>query len=155
MSATTIKLDTKRLDAITRGLKKNVDEVLTDFAFQIEGEAKMLAPVDTSALKNSIYVVSKEGDGYAAASSAAKAMAAGRGKSVETAPHPYPNGQVIARVGPCVDYAAAVEMGHLTKAFTKSQGCQRFVAAQPYLMPAVEIVSRRFNDPNKWKEVFI
>jgi HK97 gp10 family phage protein len=50
-----IKLDTKRLDEIARKLDTNADGALRKISAQVEGLAKTLAPVDTSALRNSIH----------------------------------------------------------------------------------------------------
>ena len=50
-----IKLDTKRLDEIARKLGTNADSAVKSIAFQIEGIAKTLAPVDTGALKGSLH----------------------------------------------------------------------------------------------------
>ena len=44
------------------------------------------------------------------------------------------------------DYGIHVEFGHLTKPFRKSYGVQRFVAAKPFLRPAVEVVRRHLAD---------
>jgi HK97 gp10 family phage protein len=54
------KLDTRVLDAIARDLDKNSDQVLASVAFQVEAEAKVRAPVDTGALKNSIHTEKKK-----------------------------------------------------------------------------------------------
>ena len=56
----TTKLDTRVLDAIAKGLDKNSDQVLASVAFQVEAEAKVRAPVDTGALKNSIHTEKKK-----------------------------------------------------------------------------------------------
>ena len=50
-----IKLDTRRLDEIAARLDTNTDGALKSIAFQVEGIAKTLAPVDTGALRNSIH----------------------------------------------------------------------------------------------------
>lgn len=50
-----IKLNTQILDAIMRDLDFNTDQVLSSIAFQVEAQAKPLAPVDTGALVNSIH----------------------------------------------------------------------------------------------------
>jgi HK97 gp10 family phage protein len=54
MANVVIKLDTKELDKIAKGLDKNCDDVIGILAHQLEGYAKTNAPVDTGALKNSI-----------------------------------------------------------------------------------------------------
>ena len=106
-------------------------------AFEIESEAKQLAPVDTSALRNSIYTVTQDEDNYASASAAAK----GKRGDIQTEAHPSPTGNIIANVGPCVEYAEYVELGTSR------------MAAQPYLTPAVEKVAQKYNDGSAWKEL--
>ena len=54
-----IKLDTAALDKFAAGLGMNIDQALSATAFQVEGVAKTLAPVDTSALRNSINTEKK------------------------------------------------------------------------------------------------
>jgi phage gpG-like protein len=145
---TTVKLDTRELDRIMKNLSINRDQMIRKIAFEVEAQAKQNAPVDTSAMRNSIYTVTAQQDGYGAAMAAAK----GQNPEVETTPHPKPkNG--AAHVGPSVEYAAAVELGHLTKPFRKTYGAQRFVAAQPFLVPAVEQVGAKYNDGSKWQEL--
>lgn len=59
-----VKLDTSVLDAIARDLDTNTDNVLKSIAFQVEAQAKPLAPVDTGALVNSINTENKEKNLY-------------------------------------------------------------------------------------------
>lgn len=140
---TVIKLDTEILDRLCKTLNKRKEDILRGVAFDVENEAKQLAPYDTTALKNSIYTVTKNEDGYAEAAGAAMGeMWKKKARIVETERHPKPDGNVVARVGPCVEYAAYVELGTSR------------MAGQPYLVPAVEHVSQRFNDPAFWKELF-
>lgn len=54
MTTVKIKLDTRELDKIAKGMDKNTDDVIGILANQLEGYAKVKAPVDTGALKNSI-----------------------------------------------------------------------------------------------------
>jgi HK97 gp10 family phage protein len=58
------KLDTRMLDAIAAKLDMNTDKVLQSVAFQVEAEAKIRAPVDTGALKNSIHTERKKAGLY-------------------------------------------------------------------------------------------
>ncbi len=51
---TDIVLDTAKLDQIMAGLNFNTDQVIKWLAFQVEAGAKMRAPVDTGALRNSL-----------------------------------------------------------------------------------------------------
>ncbi len=52
-----IRLDTRELNKIARGLNANTDRVLGLISFRLEALAKTLAPVDTGALKNSIHTL--------------------------------------------------------------------------------------------------
>lgn len=131
-----IKLDTRELDRIMKNLSINRDQMIRKIAFEVEAQAKQNAPVDTSAMRNSIYTVTAQQDGYGAASGAA----VGANPKVATAPHPPPaNG--AAHVGPCVEYAGYVELGTSK------------MAAQPFLVPAVEQVGNEYNDGSKWQEL--
>jgi len=132
-----IHIDTRELDRIANQLGMKRKAIGKRIAFEVEKEAKVLAPVDTSALRNSIYTVTQDEDNYATASG----KAAGANAAVQTAPHPTPTGNVIANVGPCVEYAEYVEMGTSR------------MAAQPYLTPAVESVAQKYNDGSAWKEL--
>jgi HK97 gp10 family phage protein len=49
-----VKLDTRTLDKWIAMTGQSVDKAMSGIAFQVEGEAKNLAPVATGALKNSL-----------------------------------------------------------------------------------------------------
>lgn len=132
-----VKLDTRELDKIAAQLNIKREAVGRRMAFQIEKLAKQYAPKDLGALRNSIYTVTQKHDGYSAASSAARSA----NPLVETAPHPTPTGNIIANVGPSVDYAEFQELGTSR------------MAAQPYLTPAVEQVAAKYNDGKEWAEL--
>jgi HK97 gp10 family phage protein len=131
-----IRLDTTELDRLARALSLNRDQMVRKIAFEVEGVAKTLAAVDTAAMRNSIYTVTPNEDGYGAASAAAQAA----NPKAATAPHPAP-GVGRAHVGPCVEYAEYVELGTSR------------MAAQPFLVPAVEQVGQAYNDGSKWQEL--
>lgn len=135
---TVIKLDTTELDRIASRLNITMERCLARFAFDVEGEAKMLAPHDTTAMRNSIYTVTKTENHFSEASSAAKGARPG----VETEAHPSPDGQVIAYVGPCVEYTEYVELGTSR------------MAAKPFLLPALEHKAAALNDESMWEEMF-
>ena len=59
-----IKLDTAALDKFAANLGINTDRALAAIAHQVEGVSKTLAPVDTSALRNSIIVEKKKEGEY-------------------------------------------------------------------------------------------
>lgn len=129
-----IKLDTRELDRIAAKVGKTCEQIIMSLAFDIEAQAKMNAPVDTGALRNSVYVEGKEKSDYQQAA----AGVTSRRPDVETERHPAPSGKVIANVGPCVEYAEYVELG---------------ANAQPFLTPAVYSVANKLNDGVTWKEL--
>jgi len=131
-----IVLDTKELERIAGKLKVKRDAIIRRAAFEIESQAKQNAPYDTTALRNSIYTVTKGHDGYSGASSDAKS----KRSDINTEKHPNPE-EGSAHVGPCVEYAAFVEYG------TSRMG------AQPYLTPAAEQVMNKYNNGDAWKEL--
>ena len=131
----TFKIDSKELDRIINALDGNKEKAGRMIGFELEAEAKKRAPRDTSAMSNSIYTATKKHNGYSAASGAARQA----NKEAETQPHPMPTGDVIARVGPCVNYAAFVEFGTSR------------MASQPFLSPAAQKVASKINDGSYWK----
>lgn len=144
-----IRIDTRELDRIANQLGMKRKQIGKRIAFEIESEAKVLAPVDTSALRNSIYTVTQDEDGY----TGAKAKATSSNPDVLTEAHPTPTGNIIANVGPCVDYAEPVEYGHTRGVSVMGETFTANVAAQPYLTPAVEKVAQKYNDGSAWKEL--
>lgn len=124
MSVTT-KLDTRLLDQMLRDIEPQAEALVDKTAFDIQGRAQNNAPVDTSALRNSIYTVTSRSDGYMLASQNAKAA----NPSAETSPLPEP-GDMEAHVGPSVEYAIYQELGTSR------------MPAHPYLVPAVEAVRK-------------
>ena len=131
-----VVLDTKELDRIAGKLGMNRNRIVARAAFEIEREAKQNAPYETTALRNSIYTVTKDQNGYTDASNAARS----KRPDVETEPHPTPD-EGSAYVGPCVEYAEFVEYGTSR------------MAAQPYLTPAAEKVMNKYNNGEAWKEL--
>ena len=134
---TTFKFDTTELDRIMKVLDKNMDDIGTAIAFEIEANAKVRAPVMTSALRNSIYTVTKKEDGYASATTAAGS----KNKTATFNRHPTPTGDTIANVGPAVDYAEYQEYGTSK------------MAAHPFMFPAVEYVFHKVNSGEYWKDL--
>jgi len=130
------KLDTTELDRIIRDSDMKAEQILRRLALEVEGEAKKMAPYDTTALRNSIYTVTEKEDNYTDAANAAQEKRPG----VATEPHPKP-GKGEARVGPCVEYAEYQEFGTSK------------MPAQPYLTPAVENVRTKFEDGSTYKEI--
>lgn len=114
-----VRVDTNGINQILRRLPGNRDALVRRIAFEVEAEAKQLAPVDTGALKASIYT----------RTSNEQMPDVDEGERVEL-PRP-PEG--VAHVGPSVEYGVYQELGTSD------------MAAQPYLTPAVEMVRTRLH----------
>jgi len=137
MNEFSIRLDTTELDRVARNLEVNRKKLVRRIAFEVENEAKQFAPVDTGALRGSIYTVTENTDGFGKAASDVHS----KNPKANTVQIPKPYGEVQACVGPCVDYGEFVEFG------TSRMG------AQPYLTPAVEKVAQEYNDGSKFEEL--
>lgn len=116
MPRPSVQVDTSGINNILRRLTANRDAVVRRIAFEVEGEAKQLAPVDTGALKASIYTRTEN-----------ERPPEVEGEQVEL---PRPD-EGVAHVGPSVNYGIYQELGTSD------------MAAQPYLTPAVETVRQR------------
>lgn len=114
-----VQVDTSRLNRILRDVDGDMADVVRTVGFAIEREAKTVAPVDTGALRASIYTKTKAGG-----------RAPAQWTGVVYVDLPEPHDQLEAIVGPSTEYSIYVELG------TSRQ------AAQPYLTPAVESVAR-------------
>ncbi len=132
------KLDTKELDRIAKALNTNRDAIVRRAAFEVEREAKQNAPYETTALKNSIYTVTGDYNGYQGAANGAQAKNPG----VRTEAFPTPQ-KGAAHVGACVEYAEYVEY----------PGAVRKGGERPYLTPAFESVSNKYNDGKAWEDL--
>src|SRR5690242_13841131 len=95
-----VTLDTKVLDSIIKALDGNITNAVAKAAFAVEGRAKAKAPVDTGALRASIYVSMKRG------SKGNEAMSAARARRPEAGIEalPVPRDDHTAYVGPSVEY---------------------------------------------------
>lgn len=124
--STTIK--GKSFEDIGKDTKRLLSAVVRKAAFDVEREAKQNAPVDTGALKASIYVSTKGKSDYAKASADAKAIQ----PKAEIFPEEKAQEELEAIIGVGVDYGEAVEHG------TTRQ------RAQPYMTPAVEKIRPQF-----------
>jgi hypothetical protein len=133
-----VVLDTKEVDRICKVLNVNRDAIIRRAAFQIEAEAKKNAPYDTTALKNSIYTVTGDHNGYHQAATSAKA----KNPDVQTEAFPTP-AKGSAHVGACVEYAEYVEY----------PGAVRKGGERPYLTPAAELIANRYNEGKEWEEL--
>ena len=129
-------MDTEKLDAIIRDANMTRDQIIKRAAFEIEAIAKRLAPVDTSALRNSIYTVTPKEDNYQQAESSALSKNPEAGMVEIPTP---PEG--CASVGPAVEYGIYQEFGTSK------------MAAQPYMTPAFEQVKAKLEDGRTYKEL--
>lgn len=134
----TVKLDTSGADEIIKNIEKRKTKCGRKIAFWIEGKTKANAPVRTSALKNSVYVKTKDEDHYGDASSAVE----GANPGAQTEAHPAVEGNTVAIVGPCVEYAEYVEFG------TSRQ------AANPYFSNALHDAEKEFEAPATWEDLW-
>lgn len=133
-----IVLDTKEVDRIAKALGTNRNAIVRRAAFEIEAEAKQNAPYDTTALKNSVYTVTGNHNGYNAAASRVQS------KNPDARMEPFPNPpDGAAYVGACVEYAEYVEY----------PGAVRKGGERPYLTPAAEHVAQRYNDGKEWEDL--
>ncbi len=115
MPRTEVVVDTRRLSAIIRNSGANAQTALRNVAFTVERLAKQRAPVDTGALRASIYTVIGPGMNQPPHVTT----------EARRAPIPTPTDRLVAHVGPSVEYGLFQELG------------TRTTAAQPYLLPAV------------------
>ena len=113
-----VTVDTTRLNRIIQTCDGEMADVVATVAFAIERLAKMNAPVDTGALRSSIYTKTKQGGRQPA-----------QRDGVVYVDLPEPESDLEAIVGPTVEYGIWQELGTSRN------------AAQPYLMPAVEQVT--------------
>jgi hypothetical protein len=125
-NSTIVQLDTRVLDAMIRNLDGNVAEAVAKTAFAVEARAKILAPVDTGALRASIYTALKGEERF----NQARSDAASRRPNVAIAPLPVPRDGHTAYVGPSVEYGEIVHNGSST------------MAGRPFLAQAVRDAER-------------
>lgn len=113
-------LDNRKLRAIIRNSGSNARTALRNVAFTVERVAKQRSPVDTGALRASIYTTFGHD---------ARVMPTVNTEAART-PLPQPTDNLVAHVGPSVEYGIYQELG------------TRYMAAQPYLLPALRDAER-------------
>lgn len=118
-----IKLVKNDYATLADKLREAAKAIVKNAAFNVEHRAKDKAPVDTGALKSSIYTVTSESSGYAEAASGAGAV---NGNATMQSEEPRPDRATLAVVHAGMDYATYVEFGTV------------HMGAQPFLVPAVE-----------------
>lgn len=108
MPRPSVTIDTSGINRILRNLPGNRDQLVRRIAFEVEARAKQKAPVDTGALRASIYTRTSKGSEQA--------------PGTQELPAPEKG---VAHVGPSVEYGIYQELGTSD------------MAPQPYLGPAV------------------
>lgn len=140
LTITDIQLTDDRLRKLPERLHDAAQRLVDRTAFGIEGQAKILAPVDTGFLRNSIYTETAKSSGYDKALAAAERLHAkrhaGQRKSARTGQWvdvvgkmldaPDAPGDLAANVIVGAEYGIYVEYGTM------------FAPAQPFLTPAFE-----------------
>jgi HK97 gp10 family phage protein len=122
------KIDLSGLERFTDNLVPRLGQAVRQTAFAIEFDAKQNAPVDTGALRASIYTSTNQRSGYDEAVAQAVSRAMGEGDTlIQPAPEaPQPEDELNAIVAVGVHYAPYVEFG------------THKAPAQPFLTPAAE-----------------
>lgn len=114
------KLNLKPLTDFTDKAVERLSEAVRKTAFAIEGDAKILAPVDTGALRASIYTVTDRSSGFSSA-------VAGTSRPDQIAQEmPLSPSPLIAFVAVGMEYGIYLEYG------------TRHMAARPFMFPAAQ-----------------
>lgn len=117
------------LPRVPGSLDTAVSRAVRKAAFDIQGMAMAMAPVDTGFLKNSIYVVTHDASTY----ERADLRASGKNSDAEMLPEiDEPPNDRTAYVAVGADYGLYVEFGTAN------------APAQPYLLPAAEFVKPQY-----------
>ena len=120
----TVKNDFGKL---TAAALREVDKAVRKAAFDIEREAKLLAPVDTGFLRASIYTVTQGRSGFKVSSATASGAAQRTLFNQVAVTNPY---EAVVAVG--AEYGIYLEYGTSRN------------RAQPYMTPAVQKVNPSF-----------
>lgn len=114
----TVRIVFDRILATREDLGAAIQAAVDQTAFAIQADAQRTAPYKTGTLRRSIHTITPTTSGYAGASRGVEPR-----QLVAEAPKP-PTGSAI--VGVAVNYGKFVELG------------TRYMAARPYLIPALE-----------------
>jgi len=118
---TRVTTDTTRLNRLIKNILGNARQAIASVAFQVEALAKIKAPVDTGALRSTIYTRFKDHNPVPA-------------EATEVLPEPN---DLSAYVGAGVEYAIDQEFGIIK------------MQAQPFLIPALREVERQLEEHYK------
>jgi ABC-type thiamine transport system substrate-binding protein len=120
------QLDTRKLDQIMNQLDYNTDQVVGWLAKQVEAQTKV-----------NIAQIPLIDTGALWNSITAKQQHLG-----------------VWDVYDGVEYGIFWELGHRTRAFTKSFGAQNWIPARPFMVPACEKIAHDLNSGRTWERLF-
>ena len=103
-----VDVDVSGLEQLADRLEKELAGAVAKSAFLIEAYAKMNAPVDTGALRASLYTSTWDSSGWGLASGSAGALRSGVTILADVG---KPSHRLEAIVAACVNYASHVEYG--------------------------------------------
>jgi HK97 gp10 family phage protein len=130
MIGLTSKIDVKGLSKMLTSFPRHASFAIRQTAFSVEFDAKQNAPVDTGALRASIYISTKDESGYGPSIAEAIGVSISATASIATE-FPQPTDPLHAVVAVGMSYGPYLEFG------------TRFMPAQPFLGPAA-IANRQF-----------
>lgn len=130
-----VEVDTSGLKRIAGELDPRAQKIIAKTALDVEDRAKRGAPVDTGALRASIY---SAGAGLRSKYTVSQIIAKGLNPSA-TFNAREDGGDLTAVVGASVEYAIYQEFG------------AKAMRAHPFMIPALEAVRKPFLDA--WKEL--
>jgi hypothetical protein len=117
-----VRIETAILDKMTAEAKPKAIKIVRQYGFIIAGNASERAPYDTGNLKNKILATSK---------------------MIE---------EMVFRIQDGTDYGIFLELGHITRQIAGNYNVRRFIAARPFMFPALEAYRQRFI--NAFSELF-
>jgi HK97 gp10 family phage protein len=135
----TITIRSNRIDELTRLLVPRTHTAVLETAGDIQDRASFMAPRDTGALSESIYVASADGSDYSQRAGSAGA----RNPDAVIAPEVNPEFVISfssssptfrAVVGSAVNYGIFQELG------------TRFMPPQSFMLPATEVAADAFSE---------
>ena len=135
-----VTLDTRKLQALRKELIPLAEKVIDKTAFDIEQSAKRHCPVDTGALRSSIYTVTSRESGESDAQQNARLD----NPDVELETIPAPRNRLEARVGPSVNYAIYVHWGTVKMRYSRPFLLLAVEDYRPYFLRAWDAMLRKY-----------
>lgn len=111
---TRVQKNTHVLNAIRKAMPENTQAFVVEMATDVEENYRALAPRDTTAMAESVYVQLKDGayqKGDKTSLSAVEAQALSLNPKAEISPSPVPTNETTAYIKPVVKYYIYMEMG--------------------------------------------